>query len=261
MIPLDAYTRIQELPGYVVAFFFFTPLFGGIVWYAYKTRHARSWRKGILPPKLKFNQDNLLEAYLSIGARMILLDYQRHKGQTQYINSYFNRYFRAANYDFGDSLLFSMKHPIQIGSVCDWFKLHLKTEGERAQVVYFLSGLACIQGKVNERELAFLALINQNLGLDEENLKRILATYSSYQEFKTEQNGKTKNTKQTIARISYFKILGVREGATPEEIKKAYRKMVKLHHPDVFAHASDAQKRLAEENFIRIQEAYETLSK
>lgn len=261
MFWLDTYTRIQELPGYVVAIFFFTPLFGGIAWYAYKTRHARSWRKGIVPPRLKFNQDNLLETYLSIGARMILLDYQRHKGKTVYINQYFNRYFRSANYDFGDSLLFSMKHPVKVDSVCDWFNLHLKTEGERAQVVYFLTGMAWIQGSIQDRELAFLALVNQKLGLKEENLKRILATYASYQQAQQEHSRQKQGAHSAPVRRNHFQVLGLKECATPDEIKKAYRKLVKLHHPDVFANASEAQRCIAEENFIRIQEAYECLTK
>ena len=261
MIPLDVNTRIQELPAYVVAIFFFTPLVGGIIWYAVKTRHARSWRKGIVPPRMKFNQDNLLEAYLSIGAHMILLDYQRHKGKTQYINQYFNRYFRGANYDFGDSLLFSMKHPVHIESVCNWFNLHLKQEGERSQVIYFLAGLAWIQGEIKQRELAFLALVNQNLGLSEENLKRILASYQSYQETRREQADKNEGLQRTVSRRNYYQILGLSETVTADEIKKAYRKLVKLHHPDVFANASEAQKRIAEENFIRIQAAYEALMK
>ena len=55
-------------------------------------------------------------------------------------------------------------------------------------------------------------------------------------------------------------ILGVGPNADLTEIKKAYRKLAKQHHPDVFANASDAQKRLAEDKFIKIQEAYEALS-
>jgi DnaJ-class molecular chaperone len=33
--------------------------------------------------------------------------------------------------------------------------------------------------------------------------------------------------------------------------------LVKQHHPDVFANASEAQQKMAEEKFLKIQEAYE----
>ncbi|GAB4339689.1 MAG: J domain-containing protein [Calditrichia bacterium] len=53
----------------------------------------------------------------------------------------------------------------------------------------------------------------------------------------------------------YYKILGVSETATPEEIKKAYRKLAVKYHPD--KHAGDKS---AEERFKEISEAYAVLS-
>lgn len=52
----------------------------------------------------------------------------------------------------------------------------------------------------------------------------------------------------------YYETLGVPRTATPEEIKKAFRKLARVHHPDV---AKD--KAGAEEKFKRINEAYEVL--
>lgn len=262
MIPLNSFNAIRELPWYVVAFVFFTPLVFGVSLYFYRTRHAKTWRKGIFPAKLKFNQDNLLEAYLAIGARLILLDDQSSKGKTQFINQYFNRYFTKSNYNFGDSLLFSMKHPIQIKTVCNWLNEHLKDEGQRAQVIYFLTGLSLINGTLKTKELVLLKEMNMLLGLDENNLRRIIAIYQTYHQTKeenTSQQGKRKPSQDSIQ--SYRTILNVTESATEQEIKKAYRKLVKIHHPDAFVNASEAQKRMAEEKFIRIQQAYEGLTK
>ena len=54
----------------------------------------------------------------------------------------------------------------------------------------------------------------------------------------------------------YYEVLGVKKGATKEEIKKAYKKLVLKHHPDKNQHDKEnSQKRMAE-----ISEAYETLS-
>lgn len=261
MFILNAYNEMQELPWYVVAITFLVPVLAGGIWYAFKTRHARSWRNGILPASLKFNQDNLLEAYLALGARLILLDYKSSKGKTQFINQYFNRYFRSQNYDFGDSLIFSMRYPIKIETVSSWLNEHLIKEGERAQVIYFLTGLALINGKLSQRELAFLQEMNAQLGLKIENLRRIIAIYRSYYEAKEKSEKETRQKRPSAdLKKQYREILGVTTNATPEELKKTYRKLVKQHHPDVFANASDAQKRMAESKFIKIQEAYEALS-
>src|SRR5215212_1724728 len=53
----------------------------------------------------------------------------------------------------------------------------------------------------------------------------------------------------------YYDTLGVKKGASEEEIKKAYRKLARQWHPD--ANQGDAQ---AEERFKQIQEAYSVLS-
>lgn len=58
-----------------------------------------------------------------------------------------------------------------------------------------------------------------------------------------------------------YEILGVRRGATPEEIKAAYRKAVSLYHPDKVAHLGKEFQELAHKKLIAIQQAYETLTK
>ncbi|MDP3998430.1 MAG: DnaJ C-terminal domain-containing protein [bacterium] len=55
----------------------------------------------------------------------------------------------------------------------------------------------------------------------------------------------------------FYEILGVAKNATPEELKRAYRKMALEWHPD--RHQQD--KKVAEEKFKEINEAYEILSK
>lgn len=55
----------------------------------------------------------------------------------------------------------------------------------------------------------------------------------------------------------YYEALGVARSATPEEIKKAYRKLALKWHPD---RNLDAKDKSAETNFKRINEAYEVLS-
>ncbi len=55
--------------------------------------------------------------------------------------------------------------------------------------------------------------------------------------------------------IDYYKILGVNKNATPAEIKKAYRKLARKHHPDLNPNDKEAVK-----FFQQINEANEVLS-
>lgn len=52
-----------------------------------------------------------------------------------------------------------------------------------------------------------------------------------------------------------FSVLGIKKDATDEEIRTGYRRMAKQWHPDLNRYDPDAQ-----EQFIRIQEAYQILS-
>jgi len=55
--------------------------------------------------------------------------------------------------------------------------------------------------------------------------------------------------------MDYYKLLGVEKTASPEEIKKAYRKLALKHHPD-----RNKGNKEAEEQFKKISEAYAVLS-
>ncbi|SHJ94073.1 J domain-containing protein [Tepidibacter formicigenes] len=56
-----------------------------------------------------------------------------------------------------------------------------------------------------------------------------------------------------------YEILGVRKGATKEEVKKAYKELAKKYHPDRYL--DNPLSHLAEEKFKEINEAYETIMK
>ena len=256
-LTLLAFEPLMELPAWLVITLFGVPFIGGISIYIYKTRHARSWRKGVFPQTLKPNEDNFLEAYLALGAKLILLDYQNSKGKTQFINEYFNRYFRFANYNFSDSLLFSLRYPIQTETVTNWMKEHLNTESARSQVIYFLTGLVLVNGTMSQRELALLRKINSELGLPSDNLSQIIAIYASY--YQRREESTQSKSQQSYDKSYAYEILGLEKDADQTAIKKAYRKLVKLHHPDVFVEASESQQKMAAEKFIEIQNAYEEL--
>lgn len=61
-----------------------------------------------------------------------------------------------------------------------------------------------------------------------------------------------------VSKRDYYEILGVDRNVSDDDLKKAYRKLARQHHPDL--HVGDQQKKSAEEKFKEINEAYEVLS-
>lgn len=53
----------------------------------------------------------------------------------------------------------------------------------------------------------------------------------------------------------YYEVLGVARDASPDAVKKAYRKLARQHHPDV-----NPGDKSAEKNFKEVQQAYDVLS-
>lgn len=61
---------------------------------------------------------------------------------------------------------------------------------------------------------------------------------------------------QTVAKRDYYEVLGVDRNASKSQIKRAYRRLAKKHHPDV----NKDNPKAAEEKFKEISEAYEVLA-
>ena len=78
------------------------------------------------------------------------------------------------------------------------------------------------------------------------------------------QNSGTTEKKQTSEQNTPrtpYDILGIRSGASKEEITAAYKNAVKKYHPDKLSHLGEEFSSLANEKFLEIQKAYDTLMK
>ena len=58
-----------------------------------------------------------------------------------------------------------------------------------------------------------------------------------------------------MAQQDYYQTLGVARDADSDDIRKAYRKLARKHHPDL-----NPGDKTAEDRFKKVQEAYDVLS-
>jgi uncharacterized membrane protein YkvA (DUF1232 family) len=83
--------------------------------------------------------------------------------------------------------------------------------------------------------------------------------YQSRQSFEQNQGSSEKQTHTQNSPDDPYTILNVPRGASPEEIKKAYREMANKYHPDKVVHLGDEFRELAEKRFKEIEDAYRKL--
>ncbi|TAL68592.1 MAG: hypothetical protein EPN82_09955 [Bacteroidetes bacterium] len=101
----------------------------------------------------------------------------------------------------------------------------------------------------------------------DEELKRIIDELnndkskekSSYK-YKTGTNKKEENKKDLTLDKAYS-IFGLKQNATTDEIKSAYKQKIKEYHPDRVANLGSELKQLAEQKTQEINMAYEIIKK
>jgi DnaJ like chaperone protein len=62
--------------------------------------------------------------------------------------------------------------------------------------------------------------------------------------------------KDEISAEHHYSVLGIKEGASKDEIKKAYKNACKKHHPDKVHHLGQEFQKIAEEKMRQINESY-----
>jgi len=220
---------------------------------------SKKWSEGVFSfgKFNRFRQDKLAQAYVYLGADMLRRDVVDVKDKTKYVHSYIHTYFPDSFDDFRMFFDYVLKNPISPMQISVWIKTHL-SEKDRLQVMYFLAGMAFIDGSVNRNEMQLLRYLQHQLGISPKEFDQVIAMYTQRKQRRKSTSGARREPSKSGRQLA-FEILGVSTNASWDEIKKAYRNLVKMHHPDRFASESKEQQEIAQERFIEIQKAYEVI--
>ena len=113
---------------------------------------------------------------------------------------------------------------------------------QRSLLLQYLFGIAQADGDVSDSEMKVIQRIASYFRISRMEFEQIKSLFY-------------KDTS------SYYKVLGINGSSTNDEIKKAYRKMAVMHHPDKFNQLGEEQQKAAKKKFQKIQEAYEHIKK
>ncbi|PCH76329.1 MAG: molecular chaperone DjlA [Flavobacteriaceae bacterium] len=179
---------------------------------------------------------------LILASVVIKSDGNIDKRELNYVRTHFTRMYgeeRAKNaFKLFKSII---KGDVSTRQVCMQIRQNT-THASRLQLIHFLFGIAKADGHVNEHEVQSIQTISNYLYINSHDFESIKAMFFD-----------STNAAYTILEIT--------KSASNSEVKKAYRKLVKKHHPDKLQHLGEEHIKGAMDKFMQIQEAYEKIQK
>jgi DnaJ like chaperone protein len=187
-------------------------------------------------------QGDFVMSLLVLIAAVMKADGKVVKSELDYVKQFFVRQFGV---DAAKQLTITLRDilnkEIPVREVCQQIRSNMDYSS-RLQLVHLLFNISIVDGVVSASELEVLEKIAVHLGLPQNDYLSIKNMFVPETD-------------------SSYKILEVERSATNDEIKKAYRKMAMMYHPDKVSHLGEEFKKNADEKFKMVNEAYEKIKK
>ncbi|MDX1348892.1 MAG: DnaJ domain-containing protein [Putridiphycobacter sp.] len=138
---------------------------------------------------------------------------------------------------------------------------------EKRQILHLIIGAAVADRELTQAELFDIYKIGKGLQLNKITVDSLLSMHSfnftgeqqggqQYQRQSGQQQYRRRTSSATSLSQAYS-ILEITPQATEQEIKKAYRKLAIIYHPDKVMNMGESHQKSAKEKFQKIQAAYE----
>lgn len=180
---------------------------------------------------------------MALSAAVMTADGKVLKAELDYVKSFFSQQFGP---QFSSTHLKTLKQFIDSGQIplqqiCQDIRTRMQPE-VRIQLVHYLFGIAKADGFVSPVEMTVIQDISNMLGIPQVEFESVKNMF--YRDVNSD-----------------YKVLGIDENATDEEVKKAYRQMAIKFHPDKVAQMGEEFQKGAKEKFQKIQDSYEAIKK
>lgn len=228
----------------------------------YKKHNKKQIEDGNFIQDLPFNNDNVFAAYLCLSVILLKRDYDEAGKKVLYLKKFIHKNFPS----YFDEVNFKLKELYQLKkinhtSVASWIKKNDFSIKSKYEILHFAVGFSSVDGEINDAEYEVIKDFAILLNIDLSYFDSIINQYRfEKKKQQYQQKASTSYSQNSLLKDAY-KVFGLTENATEEEIKREYRKLAKLHHPDLQSNDTEEQKKLAHERFLVIQQAYELILK
>ncbi len=180
---------------------------------------------------------------LILSSVVIKSDGNIDQHELAFVRQHFKKMYgkERANHAFKLFKGFIKNNNISTRQICFQIRQNL-SHAARLQLIHFLFGIAKSDGIVIEAEVNVIKTISGYLYISHRDFESIKAMFYNSSD-------------------SAYRILEIDKSASDNDIKKAYRKMVKKYHPDKLQHLGEEHIKGATEKFRQVQKAYEQIQK
>lgn len=207
------------------------------------------WKGTGFPSNFKFTDKNYTKILVAFGC---VIAYREEEYSIREKLSWIRNYLNKDQEEVVNSYELIASEGIKIQKLVVWANKHLD-KSKKIHLLEFVIQLAHSDNSINSREAELIFYLLRKLNVD------IDALNETVKELLIEKK-QPKVFAQKVSKIHYLNVLGLNQDATLTQMKSAYRKLVKIHHPDNHRHASEAEKNKHVAIFLEVQRAYEILT-
>ena len=181
-------------------------------------------KQGVSPAEFELN-------LLSLASLVIKADGIVNQKELDFVRQYFVQAYgkEQANATFKVFNEEIKKKQLSAQKIAAFLRNRMRYES-RLQIIHFLFSVAIADGQISDPEVREINNITGFLGINHHDFESIKAMFFNNPD-------------------SAYKILEIEKTANPDQIKKAYRTMVKKYHPDKLQHMDEVYRNGAEEKF------------
>ncbi|MBO5800033.1 MAG: DnaJ domain-containing protein [Paludibacteraceae bacterium] len=223
------------------------------------------------------NFDTQAFAIASLCSVIIMADCRFSKKELEIVKKYLAKNFSQEQ---GQKVLLFLrdtsKKSVSVKVACLYANRSLSYHN-KISITSLLFRLASANGGIGKTQSELLSQIMQHINLrftDRDLFWQTFADNVNDNEFKEDQYNhdnkyrnsqsssyRSNSSRYTAAELNAYKVLGLEPGASKDDVKKAYRKLIVENHPDKFAGASEHRRRMATEKTAELNKAYDILEK
>ena len=210
------------------------------------------------------NEEDVIKYILALAAYIVKSDTQIGVAEQKHIEDSIRHDFKEK---YSDRYIAQfnkyLKLNINIKRVCQSLRAQY-TISSTIHLMHFLVELVAVDGVLTSAEEHKLFAIARNLRLPYSSLRSIIRMFNLQRETedRTERNGSSKKGRNnnSLLRKAYH-ILDISADVSDDKLKRAFRKLAKLHHPDKVAYLGKLHQEKATIRFQTMVDAYTLIKK